>query len=565
MMTYQTPQPADAGARATLAVVVDLSQHSRSHADSAIGKLVAECDREDLQFLFIVAGPLVDLDDHRVTLVEAGAGFDAVERISLALQLVSAERALVASTSVELRAETVDQADQLLGSHDLVDLHVLTRRSGEHEVAPFQSSRTVVIGIHMAMYVELRGFDLRIRTLRDGVDDFARRVRAWEGTVGALSCPEVIAFEPERIEKAAPQPFDTTKAIGVFVNLPRWKYRPFAAAPSISIVRTGGKSGAPFDGAYAQSLDGYDVVDVDSDPRDEHRALLDYLGSLGSRLVAIVAPGAAVPPWRLLEQIQHLRTAGTYCVGRAALLGENDIRLLPNGARAQPLLSPSVAELGTVMGRADVLLALTDTGPSRPTTRAQSSRIVSCLRPAQMPALAISSTPSEASNVAPYLDLAGSRGEYAIVFDQFTVGKVDYIDAYTRIGSIGVLIESSGAPRREITAVLSPTQADVDALAAEGLMFSLVLLDEDIDSVGVVVRELLGRFAGGSMVLARVDSPVGGCPGTQGSHPAYLFIREGTGREAWFGLNSIQEASDVQISRDWRKSMLELDLICWEA
>lgn len=564
-MTHQAMKPAHDEPQAVFAVVLDLSQHQLAHVERVIARTLDECDRTDLQLLFIVAEPVGDVVDSRVTLVEAGGQFDAVERLSLALQLVTAPRALVASTSVELSAAVVDQVEKLLYGQDLVEVDVLTVPAGAPGIAPFRSSRTVVFGLRTLMYTELRGLDLRIRTARDGVADLARRVRAWAGTIGALSSPESIATEPLTIEHVASQGFDVTKARGVFVNLPRWKYRPFAALPTISVLRLGSRSPAPFDAIASQSLDGYEVIDLAIDTEDERRDFQNRLRELGSKLVAVVAPAAAVPPWRLLEQIQHLRSARTFCIGRAAFIGDDGIRLLSNGPAAQPLDNPSLTDLGTFMGRADVLLDVIGAGPGLPTTRAQSSKIVSCSRPDHMPPRTTPAMPTESSIVAPYLDVKGSEYKHAIIFDQFTVGKVDYIDAYSRVGATGLLLDDSGTPRREITAVLEPTQADVDALAVEGLMFNLVSMGEGIDSIGAVLQELLGKYADSPLDLVREGSPLGAFADSGSTRPAHLFVRDSLGREGWFRLDRELSPGGGGDLDEWRTNMVVLDRVRWEA
>lgn len=564
-MTHRAMNPAHVEPQAEFAVVFDLSQHPLTHVDQEIARTLHQFDRADLQLLFIVAEPVGDIADSRATLVEAGGQFDAVERLSLALQLVTAPRALVASTSVTLSTAVVDQVEKLLEGQDLVEVDVLTGLAGSPETAPFRSSRTVVFGLRMSVYTELRGLDLRIRTARDGVQDLARRVRAWEGTIGALSSPESIAAEPPTIENVASQGFDVTRARGVFVNLPRWKYRPFAARPSISVLRLGDRSPAPFDAIASQSLDGYEVIDLDLNAEDTRQDLLNRLRALGSRLVAVAAPAAAAPPWRLLEQIQHLRSARTFCIGRAAFVGDDGIRLLSNGPAAQPLENPALTDLGTFMGRADVLLDVMGAGPGLPTTRAQSSKIVSCSTSDRMPSTTTPATPAESSIVAPFLDVRGSESKHAIIFDQFTVGKIDYIDAYTRVGATGLLIDGSGKPLREITAVLEPTQADVDALAAEGLMFNLVSMEEGIDAVGVVLQELLGKYAGSPLELVREEPPLGELAPTGSSRPAHLFARDSVGREAWFRLDRDVTLDGAEDLREWRSNMVVLDRVRWEA
>ena len=564
-MTHRAMNPAHVDPQAEFAVVFDLSQHPLTHVNQEIARTLHQFDRADLQLLFIVAEPVGDIADSRVTLVEAGGQFDAVERLSLALQLVTAPRALVASTSVTLSTAVVDQVEKLLEYQDLVEVDVLTGLAGSPETVPFRSSRTVVFGLRMSVYTELRGLDLRIRTARDGVQDLARRVRAWEGTIGALNSPESIAAEPPTIETVASQGFDVTRARGVFVNLPRWKYRPFAARPSISVLRLGDRSPAPFDAIASQSLDGYEVIDLDLNAEDTRQDLLNRLRALGSRLVAVAAPAAAVPPWRLLEQIQHLRSARTFCIGRAAFVGDDGIRLLSNGPAAQPLENPALTDLGTFMGRADVLLDVMGAGPGLPTTRAQSSKIVSCSKPDCMPSTTTPATPAESSIVAPFLDVRGSEIKQAIIFDHFTVGKIDYIDAYTRIGATGLLIDDSGKPHREITAVLEPTQADVDALAAEGLMFNLVSMDEGTDPIGAVLQELLGKYADSPLDLVREEPPLGELIPTASSRPAHLFVRESTGREAWFRLDRDVTRDGAEDLREWRSNMVVLDRVRWEA
>lgn len=544
------------------AVVVDLSCGPAAAVRDVGEALIRATARDDVEFLIIVGEAPEGAFDDRMTFVEAGPGFGAVERLSLALQMARSEHVLVGSTAVHFESNLIDHVDEILLSDDIVEVHVPTRLSLDSSGPPIRSSRTVVFGMTRAKYVELRGLDLRIGALRDAYEDLVRRVRAWGGTLRTLDSPDSLAYEPDKIETAPPQSFDVATAKGIFVNLPRWKYRPFASSATMQLVRMNAKASTALDGISAQSMDGYEVVDLTAEPGQEDRVLREHLAAVGSMVVAPVAPETSVPPWRLLEQVQHLRSASTYCVGRAAYSVAGEIRILPNGPIAQPMSEPNVEDMTTLLGRADILLELMTGSEGRTLHRAQSSHIVSCtLRETDRPHT-VEPSLRDNTRIAPYASAIDI--ERVIIFDQFTVGKIDYIDGYARTSAIATLFSASGKPLREVAAVHSPTQRDIDLLAELGLAFTMVSLVDGLDSTGVVVDEVLSKKVRTSAVLELESDPASlGWRGaeTEGLH---LFIRDQNRTDAWYAVLSNDQERTGEPVHSWRQDLLTNQRVHWE-
>ncbi|MDO4783498.1 MAG: hypothetical protein Q3997_00185 [Propionibacteriaceae bacterium] len=469
--------------------VVDLSQFDADDAIRHLTSLAGALRGHPFSLIAIVdSAPESVADLENLTLVETGTELNPVSRIGLAMQLVSSPFCVVSSTAVNLSPGTVDALCSALTRYGLVDLTVPTAWSlGSGCRAA--SSRTVIFGMSTRLYRMLRGFDLRIRTVRDAYTDLCRRARAWGEETTCMNGTETdCAVEPPRIELTSPQVFNFNASQATFVNLPRWLYRPFSGDPVVSLIRTGRstqKSG--YEAVAAQSFDDYEIVDANGcDPAALERAIRQARGDI----IAIVGPGCVTPPWRLMEQLQPYRSKRSYCVGAAAFLRKKNVVAVPATPEAQPLTGPDPAGWGTLLAHREVFLRLL--GGARPDEfgRVQTRQVVA----------AASSWPGDggetaepgvAQRVLPYL--GGYESSALMLFDQYAVGRIDYIGAYDRIAAVATIYDDQRKPVREMAAVHSPSQQDIECLSRLGLPFEIIVPPPGREPAAALVGELLKK------------------------------------------------------------------------
>lgn len=513
--------------------IVDLTQFTADAADRHLTTLASALRGSQVSLIAIVASaPHLETEVEDLTLVETGAELNPVSRIGLAMQLVTTPLCLVSATAVSLSAETVETICSALASSGVVDLAIPTTLSLGSGSSAF-SSRTVVFGMNTRLYRVLRGFDLRIRTVRDAYNDFCRRVRAWGADVVCV-CAAVPdhAVEPPQIELTSPQVFNFTASKSVFVNMPRWLYLPFGGDPLVSVIQTPRENRqSAYEAVAAQSFDDYELIEADScDPAAFKRAI----GEARGELIAVVGPDCVTPPWRLAEQLQSLRARGSYSVGSAAFLKDDAVCVVPPTSRAQPLTGPDPAGLGTILAHRDVVLKLLSGNDPEEFTRIQSNRVVAAV--GSSPWETEETQPAESSvaqRVLPYLNTSSSAA--LMLFDQYAVGRIDYIGAYERIAAIATIYDHQRKPVREMAAVHDPTQEDIDCLARLGIPFELIVAPPHSEPAGVLVGELLKKRFRRAISIR----PLPGYRLLDGQRPDdehLLYLRVPGGDEGWFAL-----------------------------
>lgn len=523
-------------AGANSALVVDMSQSS--------GDVIQRQNRQlqpllDIFSEIYLIGPegTTDFDLDGIDCIEADSRHGQVERLCVAIQMVKAEQVVVANTPVDFESTELTRVLDSASSCVIIELDLMT----ELEVEPGSrhwSSRTVVSAFDMDVYNELRGFDMRIRTVRDTFNDFVRRARAWGENTTHVTLNDSVAIAPELVEVVAPQSYPFLKSSSIFVNLPRWKYRPFSASQPIQIVRINSAPPQSFDAVSAQSLDGYEVIDLTCAAGAEMECLEDYLLNSGRKLTAVVATGQSVPPWRLVEQLQHIKTGDTYCVGKLATHVDGELVTLGSAPSEQPLEDPSIYEISTVFGPSDVTLDLIHGSALASRRRAQTNKVVIGAEKLDVGNISPVLAPiDEARGIEPYVP--GGANQALLLFDQFTVGKVDYIGAYDRVAGIATIVNAEGEPKREYCVVESPTQRDIDVLADLGLPFELVSFDYSRSSIiGILVAQLLNKTFKNGSTVERVMS----CTDSTIDSVGHLYVQDGAGAHAWFKLTEGTEA-----------------------
>lgn len=511
--------------------VADLSQFDADDAIRHLRSLAGALRGHPFSLVAIVdSAPESVADLENLTLVETGTELNPVGRIGLAMQLVSTPFCVVSSTAVNLSPGTVNALCSALTRYGLVDLTVPTAWSlGSGGCAV--SSRTVTFGMSTRLYRVLRGFDLRIRTMRDAYTDFCRRARAWgEETTCINGAGADRAVEPSRIELTAPQVFNFSAAQATFVNLPRWLYRPFSGDPAVSLIQTvQGTRRSGYEAVAAQSFDDYEIVDAEGcDPASLERAILQARGEL----IAIVGPDCVTPPWRIIEQLQPYRSRRSYCVGAAAFLSNNDVFVVPATPEAQPLTGLDPALWGTLLAHRDVLLRLL--GGARPDEfdRVQTRQVVaaasSCPGESSQPA-----GPGVAQRILPYL--GGDTSSAVMLFDQYAVGRVDYIGAYDRIAAVATIYDDRRKPVREMAAVHSPSQQDIECLSRLGLPFEIIVPAPGREPAAALVGELLKkRFKQAVSIRPLPGYRLLGEEQPRDQH--LLYLRVPGAAEGWFAL-----------------------------
>lgn len=487
-------------------MIIDLGGMDSQAVESYLRDVRRGAGLHTFSLIVIVDELPAELDDVDVTFVEAGQNFDATERLSLAFQMVSSERVIVSNSALEFDARMIDSLLDGLDRVSVVEADIPTKVPTQDGMLDVRSSRTVVFGISFDLYCQIRGFDLRIRTARDAFGDLVRRVRQWHGTYERLSLENVWAWAPKTILPSKPQSFAFWKSSSIFVNLPRWKFMPFHARSFVDVVRINHTPVSDFDGIEAQSIDGYTIVDLTAGPGDELNVLRSYCAENGDRLIAPVFSNQVIPPWRIVEQIQQIRTGSTYCVARAAISQDSQVGVISASQTDQPLTAPTITALTTVLARADDMVSLIEGRPQSDLKRVQSNSIVVAGDPELMwDGCAVPATNTEKSRLAPYLD--GINSERYLIFDQYTVGRIDYVDGYDRIDALVTLIGEDGQPKREVAAISAPTQQDLDTLAKLGLHFSLMGLNEsESDIVGILANEVLTKHFRNDTLLQAVPA-----------------------------------------------------------
>lgn len=449
--------------------------------------------------LVAVVGAIPDVgDDGAVRFVEVPQGMGPVERFGLAMQLVATDEVVFSSTALSISdagLEAIRRTAADTGAQ-LIEIAVDTTISYSGQTRRLQSSRTVVFWVARRLYLELRGLDLRVRAMRDAYADFSRRAAGWGAVLSRVDLREGwLATEPASIEWAGEQTFDVHKARGLLVNLPRWKYRPFHSAPTITVIRVGLAQAEPrFDASNAQTIDGYEVVDAPHLDPEDLDAIAQEVDRVRGALVAVVPAGSSMPPWRLIEQAQQIKSPDTYCVGAAAVLRDGVVRVCDSTLQAQGPLD-GLSPLSTVLAPKKVLSELLRGVSSARLKRVRSNKV--CLLGHSWDAMELrDASETEVARYSPYL--AGASGTVAMHLNQYTVGRIDYIGAYERIAAIATLFDASKKPIREMAAVAEPTVADLECLADLGLPFELVARSEPSHDAGsLLLADLLGRHYSG--------------------------------------------------------------------
>ncbi|MFI2570475.1 hypothetical protein ACH473_18610 [Cellulosimicrobium funkei] len=404
-------------------------------------------------------------------------------------------------------------------------------------------------------YVMVRGFDLRIRTARDAFEDLMRRTRAWGSTVTAVLWRDAVAVAPPRIELPEHQTYKHSGATGIFVNLPRWKYLPFSAAPTVRFLRINGGSSASFDGISAQLFDNYEIVDITCQPEDEMAVLRSYLAEADDVLIAPVGSGVSVAPQRLVQQIQQLKSGFAFCEGHFVSGKADQLRLV--GIEQQLELSHVSGalppRLSGILGRASVIRQLVSGPGSNGAPRATTRHAVAF--GASVVTVNDRSVPlTDRPRLLPYTP--GVSGSFVVVLDQYTVGKIDYLDAYDRIAAVATLFTPTGHPMRELAAVRSATQSDIDRLAKLGLPFDILDVgasDQRVEQM--LVEQLLNRQAI-PMTALRPSGNGAECSPAIGR----VFLRGQDGIGSWFDVDKVGAGANTDLSAAQRDVLGGRDL-----
>src|SRR5699024_7464381 len=93
---------------AAITLIIDLTQWDLESATRHVEAILRRIVRMDVALIAVVKEVPSAIPDSRVTFVESGSQFGAVERLSLALQMVSSPLCFLSSTAVEFSSEMLE-------------------------------------------------------------------------------------------------------------------------------------------------------------------------------------------------------------------------------------------------------------------------------------------------------------------------------------------------------------------------------------------------------------------------------------------------------------------------
>lgn len=480
-------------------IVVDASQFSETAVRNYLvryTKLVESWTVFSPRIMLIVKLAPTDFHSDLVSFIELGnSPFVPTARLSLAFQIKHSENIIFCSTLTELSENSIKSILSSLAVVSLVEAKLNTLSvSGEHSDR-HSSSRTVCFGIRKEAYNAIRGFDLRIDTLRDSYEDFRRRLMNWEGLFSQVYLDSNSqAFPPESIEHSRNRHKINTANPSIFVNFPRWKYRPFDSVPTVTLVRFGKKSERPrYDLATAQSMDGVEVLELQWEKESSTELIDEVLTHASGEVLLFAQRDQSVPPWLAEQLVQQLRSSQEMCVGGVATELNDQVWLekAPKPVVVEQL--PSLVELcRSVMPVSLVRFLRTGENKFLNSRTRPTGAIAAFNRSAvESKSNVVAADFTEAIRYRPYL----SEGESPVfmVFDQYGAGRTDYINGYSRVVAVLSRQLASGKFQKEFTVLENPTIDDARVLADLGIRFELLQPAEGFEELLTI---LAGRLVG---------------------------------------------------------------------
>lgn len=516
-----------------VSVLIDLTSLNEDVVPAYVSSISESLSGVDCSLYLIVRTTPDSLAAANVTYVEADEGFDQVERASLALQMVRTSHFIYSNRPVVVSPYLIDEVARKLVRSAVVSIELTTEASFHGAQKRIHSSRTVCFGMRFAFYAYMRGFDLRIRTFRDAFNDLSRRVKQMSGSIGTLVAESHVAQDGGPIERPRPQTYEFWRSNGVFVNLPRWRFMPFYEPRDLKIVRVNPVPTSGFDASKCQSIDGSEVVDLFANENDQVDALKDYCVENPGTIIAPVASSVNVLPDRLLEQIQHIRSAQTYVVGGTVTMIEGQIQLVRSDSRSFSSTGVDLEGLSAVCAPSEVIVKLI-TGDLGGLRRANTKAIVA----------AATSTALDGSGAVPVQGPLNAQvtsylnhvaGDDYMIFDQYPVGRVDYINGYDRIAGVVALVDENGSLICESAAVRNPSAADLLRLSRLGLQFKLVSPGRvGADICGYMADITLDKYVRQRCELRQVRTRVGRDVERSSSPAKLLYVRPADGEASTF-------------------------------